>query len=79
MSVGTYKDALKLANRILEAADSPCGCVSLFSESTSTTIRFGECTPRCNMFVGCPRSSHQQEHCDKAECNNHKEDTRNYQ
>jgi hypothetical protein len=80
MSVGTYKDAIRLANIILEAANSPCGCVSLFSESTSTTIRYGTCTSICQKFVGCPRHNTEDHEC---ECDGkdekHCQDSRNYQ
>jgi hypothetical protein len=73
------KEAIRLAENILKCADSPCGCVTVLTESASTTIRYGECSRRCSSFTGCPRTEHHQEpHCN--DCGDPlDEDPRNYQ
>jgi hypothetical protein len=57
MTLATPEEIIKLAIEVLTAADSPCGCLTILTESTSLTIRYGICTSKCSAFTGCPRNS----------------------
>jgi hypothetical protein len=77
--VKTHKEALKLANAILNDVGNSCGCISIFTENCSTTIRYGtECSRRCFSFTGCPRSGHDRPE-PPCECGEECDDPRNYQ
>lgn len=58
-------DVLALAKSLIN--DSKGGCIGVFTETTSATLRFGECSDRCQQFVGCPRKekAEQCEDCDE--------------
>lgn len=55
----TKDEAIHAALVMLDQSTSTCGCIGVMTAVVSATVRYGECSPECSMFVGCPRSKFQ--------------------